>query len=79
MKYKPKFLKKFGAAVYENRQIAGLTQEELAEFAGLHRTYIGGIERGERNLTLENIVKISAALGIHCSDLVRNIEINDLD
>lgn len=79
MKHKPIFLRKFGAAVYEKRQAAGLTQEELADLAGLHRTYIGGIERGERNLSLENILRISVALKIRCAALVEDIEANDLD
>ena len=79
MKKRPAFLRKFGAAVYERRQSTGLTQEELADLAGLHRTYIGGIERGERNLTLENILKISAALNTRCSALVADIDNTDLD
>jgi transcriptional regulator with XRE-family HTH domain len=50
-----------------------LSQEELADRAGLHRTYVGGIERGERNVSLLNIVSIAAALGVTVSDLVSEV------
>lgn len=44
------------------RKDAGISQEELASICGLHRTYIGAVERGERNISIKNIEKISAAL-----------------
>lgn len=47
----------------------GLSQEELAFKAGMHRTYLGGIERGERNPSLKNITAIAEALGVTLSDL----------
>jgi transcriptional regulator with XRE-family HTH domain len=47
----------FGRAVRALRKERGYSQEELAERAGLHRNYVGGVERGERNVALENIVK----------------------
>jgi transcriptional regulator with XRE-family HTH domain len=50
----------------------GLTQEELAERANLHPTYIGSVERGERNISLENIVSIAKALQINPKDLFSN-------
>lgn len=56
---------RFGKRVRELRLAKGLTQEELAERAGLHPTYIGGIERGERNLGLDNLLKLARALHEH--------------
>ena len=57
------------AAIKQRRQEIGISQEVLAERAGLHRTYIGDIERGARNLSLENIEKLAQALQISISDL----------
>jgi transcriptional regulator with XRE-family HTH domain len=54
----------FGARVRYLRLKAGLSQEELADQVGLDRTYVGGIERGERNPALKNIVKLAEALGV---------------
>lgn len=55
---------KFGARVRMLRKEKGLSQEDFADLCGLHRTYIGAIERGERNISLENIEKIARALGV---------------
>lgn len=54
----------FGQAVRALRQERGLSQEEFAARAGVHRTYMGGIERGERNPTLTTIHKIASALSV---------------
>lgn len=62
-------LEKFGRRVKEERLKQHLSQEELAERAGVHRTYVGMIERAEKNITLTNIEKIALALGIKIADL----------
>jgi ribosome-binding protein aMBF1 (putative translation factor) len=49
----------------------GLSQEELAAIARLHRTYVGSIERAERNVSIDNIEKLAVALGVSLADLVR--------
>ncbi|MFC1994550.1 helix-turn-helix domain-containing protein [Chloroflexota bacterium] len=61
--------KQFGERVRELRVGRGLSQEELAFKAGVHRTYLGGIERGERNPSLKNIAAIAEALGVTMSEL----------
>jgi len=60
---------KFGAKVRKLRLARGLSQEAFADICGLHRTYIGAIERGERNVSLENIEKIAKALGVSIASL----------
>ena len=64
----------FGRNVRLQRQKLNLSQEKLAELCNLHRTYIGAIERGERNVSLENIKKIARALGVRISVLFRGVE-----
>ncbi len=63
-------LKRFGLRVRELRSEQGYSQESFADEVGVDRTYIGGIERGERNLALRNIEKIADTLGISLSDLM---------
>ncbi len=65
---KNKILLKFGKKVKDERIKKNLSQEKLAEKAGVHRTYIGMIERAEKNITLENIEKVAKALGLKLSD-----------
>lgn len=70
---KKEILIKFGNKVRERRAELGLSQEELASRAGVHRTYIGMIERAEKNITLGNIEKISKALKLNLDDLMKNL------
>ena len=65
--------KRFGARVRELRVARGLSQEELAQKAELHRTYVGGIERGERNISLVNIEKLAIALDVSVESLMSDI------
>lgn len=62
--------KRFGLRVREFRKGQNLSQEALADLCDLHRTYIGGIERGERNVSLENIYRIASALSVHATKLL---------
>ena len=59
----------FGQRVKELRMNKGISQEKFAELADVHRTYIGMVERAERNVTLKNIEKIANALNISISEL----------
>jgi transcriptional regulator with XRE-family HTH domain len=70
---KRELLLKFGKKVREERKKLGLSQEALAEKAGVHRTYIGMIERGEKNITLANIQKVSKALKVKSSKLTEGL------
>jgi len=69
---KREILIKFGKKVRAQRTNLGLSQEELASRAGVHRTYIGMIERAEKNITLENIEKVAKALNLKLSDFFRD-------
>lgn len=62
--------KRFGSRVRALRQAKGWTQEELAAHAGMHPTYVGGIERGERNVGLDNIHRLAKALGVPANKLL---------
>lgn len=65
--------RRLGVKIRELREKKDLSQEEFAEVCGLHRTYIGSVERGERNLTLASIETIAKALGISIFQLFRRI------
>ena len=65
-------LEKFGQKVRDERKKQCLSQEDLAVKAGVHRTYIGMIERAEKNITLLNIEKFSKALGVSISKLLED-------
>jgi transcriptional regulator with XRE-family HTH domain len=63
----------FGENVRRLRKKIGWSQEQLAEACNLHRTYIGSIERGERNVSLRNIVKIALSLGVKPANLIGGV------
>jgi len=71
---KSRILTKFGKKVREHRLALGLSQEELSERAGVHRTYVGMIERGEKNITLRNIEKFAEALEVAIDELLKFCE-----
>ena len=64
---------RFGKALRRRREKLGVSQEAFADMCELNRTYIGGIERGERNVALVNIEKIATALRLSVSELFRGI------
>lgn len=63
-----------GARVRELRKERGLSQEELAHLANLHPTYIGKLERGERNMSVESLEKAASALGLSLEQLFRHLQ-----
>jgi len=67
--YEEDIIKRIGLNITIIRERQGLTQEKLAELAGLHRAYIGQIERGEKNIGLKNLEKIAKALDVSIKEL----------
>jgi transcriptional regulator with XRE-family HTH domain len=70
---KPSVPMVIGRRIREHREALDLSQERLAEKAGLHRTYVGSVERGERNIAGENMVKLAHALGIDPGELLAGL------
>jgi transcriptional regulator with XRE-family HTH domain len=64
---------RFGKAVRARRMRLRVSQEAFADMCGLDRTYVGGVERGERNLSLLNIQKVAKALNVSLSELFRGV------
>ncbi len=62
---------KFGKALRKHRTASGLTQEKLADLAGLHFTYVGSVERGERNISIKSIDVLVKALGLTYKEFFR--------
>ena len=69
MKADIQILREFGLRIQQERKKLGMSQEELAFRAGMHRTYIGMLERAARNITLSNIKKLADALQLNIKDL----------
>jgi hypothetical protein len=63
--------KKVGRNIRSYRQRRGMSQEAFAEVLGVHRTYMGGLERGERNLTLRSLERIAEQMGVEVEELMR--------
>lgn len=61
---------RFGERLREVREEAGISQEKLAELAKLHRTYVSSVERGKNNISLVNIERLAAALGVTMGELM---------
>jgi transcriptional regulator with XRE-family HTH domain len=70
----PKVQEILGSRIRAFRLKKGFSQESFADHCGLHRTYMGGIERGERNLTIQTILTVANGLGITMSELLSGIE-----
>jgi transcriptional regulator with XRE-family HTH domain len=63
-----------GERIREHRQGLGISQETLADRAGVHWTFVGQVERGRRNLNLHNLLKLAKALGVNPAELVEGLE-----
>jgi transcriptional regulator with XRE-family HTH domain len=61
---------RFGKRLRVVRERVGISQEKLAELAGLHRTYVSSVERGKRNISIENIDRLAQALGVSLCELM---------
>ena len=70
----PQHRKLLGAAVREHRKKSGLTQEKLAERADLHPNYVGEVERGEKTISVDALLRIAGAMRVGLCDLVREID-----
>jgi len=69
-------LKVLGLRIRELRRAQGLSQEDLADKCGVHRTFMGTVERGESNLSFSNILKVASTLGISLSTLFEGVDQN---
>ena len=73
MPYKPSPLKILGERIREMRKVKNLTQEDLAYESDIDRSYIGGVERGERNLSFDKLCQIAQALGCDVASLTKGL------
>lgn len=71
---RPDIRERFGFAVKDRREALGLTQEEFAERAGIHRMYLSDVERSTRNLSLVKIERVATALSMKLSELILHVD-----
>ncbi|HYW04811.1 MAG TPA: helix-turn-helix transcriptional regulator [Gammaproteobacteria bacterium] len=67
-------MQRLGQNIKRERLARGLSQEELAARAGMHRTYVGAVERGERNISVVSLLRLAMALDVRVTNLTRNID-----
>jgi transcriptional regulator with XRE-family HTH domain len=65
---------RFAHNLRKARQERGISQEALADLCGLHRTYVGSVERGERNISIDNMERIASALGMDVLELLKSLK-----
>lgn len=70
----PELVQRLGERIRQLRKFRGLSQEQLGELSGLHTNYIGQIERGEKNLTIETLEKVTSGLRITLDELFRYLD-----
>lgn len=68
-----KILIQLGGRIRDVRKVLGISQEELAHLSGMHRTYISSVERGERNISVLNLLSLAGVLGVDAGDLVTGL------
>jgi transcriptional regulator with XRE-family HTH domain len=73
MAYDTEFLKKLGNRIAGIRKAKGMSQEKLAEAVEVHRTYIGFVEQGKRNPSIDKVHRISNSVGLSLSDLLKDL------
>ena len=74
MKTKSSARRIFAENLRKARLVKKLSQEDLAELSGLHRTYVGSVERAERNVSIDNMERLSAAVGVSLPDLLKEVK-----
>ncbi len=73
MKIKSSARRIFAENLRKARLVKKLSQEDLAELSGLHRTYVGSVERAERNVSIDNMERLSAAVGVSLPDMLKGV------
>jgi transcriptional regulator with XRE-family HTH domain len=68
------YIKRLGIVLRAKRESLGISQEEFSFEVGLHRTYIGSIERGEKNITINSLLKIANRMGLKLSQIFKEVE-----